>query len=585
MLPTIPSRSLQQSFREFIRKDPFNRRLLIGAIAASILQLILFKLFYPYASYFFTDSFAYLHAAVSNQDANVWPVGYSKFLRVFNTFFHSDLALVGFQYLFLQLAGFYFLLQLTAMLRPSRTITLLLWIFFTFQPVFLYIANSVSSDALFIGLSMIWLARLLRMMYIPSRREILVHALLVTMIFTIRYNAMIYPLIAALAIGLSRYTLRQKLLAIFLPVILIGGFVIYTGNVIKEITGIRQFSPFSGWQIANNALYMYGQLIPLTARNMGKTMGAAKTENPAKTDSAAKVGAPVKIETLAKPDALAKADLSENATPTVNSAIPPRFASLDSTVRKFYARERYRLTLFDSIYPGIYFQWSQNSPLMKYAQQQRQKDTGSANFISWATVSPLYADYGTWLIKQHPAAFAQYYLWPNTIRFALPPLEFMDGYNSGMDTVDVIAKYWFHYKDNRVHAFSGRFQHSFLSFYRLLNLLVNAFFLGMAGLFFGTRGIARANPLFRKYLLVITTLWTINFFFSISAAPVVLRYQLFLLLVSFSFSLLLVESLLKWEKANADPTNTSDEKDQHTGGKLRVRADRLVGLRGREQTV
>jgi len=525
MLVTSQQQQPQPSFRDFIRKDRINRRWLVRATVATIAQLILFKIFYPYASYFFTDSFAYIYAAASNLDANVWPVGYSKFLRVFNTFLHPDLALVSFQYLFLQFSGFYFLITLLYIFRPGKAATLSGWIFFTFQPVFLYIANSVASDALFIGLSLIWISRLIKMINRPSRCEIVLQALLVTVLFTIRYNAMIYPLVAVLAIILSKYSLRQKWIAIVLPVIGVSTFIGYTKKVTKEMSGVNSFSPFSGWQIANNALYMYGHI---------------KEETPP----------------------------------------PARFRKLDSTVRQYLDKEKYPHTLYDSIYPGIYFLWSPHSPLQQYMGQQRSADTSAAYFRSWAAVSPLYADYGSWLIKQYPTDFAQYWLWPNLVRYALPPLEFIDRYNSGMDTVDVIAKYWFHYKDNKVGAFSAKFQHHLLAWYPLLCLLGNGFFLGITALFFTTRGVAGANPLFRNYVLVIAVLWMAHFLFSVVAAPVVLRYQVFLLLLNFSSSLLLVECLLKWDKARTEHTTTPDEKDQHTGGKLRVRLDSLVGVRG-----
>src|SRR5882672_11040321 len=110
----------QPSFLNFIRQEKAIRRYLAIAILVIFLQLVLFKLFYPFASYFFTDSFGYLYAAGYNLDAHIWPIGYSKFLRVFNTFFHSDTALVCFQYTFLQLSGLYFLFTLSYLFRPSK---------------------------------------------------------------------------------------------------------------------------------------------------------------------------------------------------------------------------------------------------------------------------------------------------------------------------------------------------------------------------------------------------------------------------------------------------------------------------------
>jgi hypothetical protein len=41
-------------------------------------------------------------------DANIWPIGYSKFLLFFHKLTHSALALVAFQYYFWELSLLYF---------------------------------------------------------------------------------------------------------------------------------------------------------------------------------------------------------------------------------------------------------------------------------------------------------------------------------------------------------------------------------------------------------------------------------------------------------------------------------------------
>src|SRR5450756_2462372 len=116
------------SFLNFIRQEKTGRRYLTIAIPAIFLQLIVFKIFYPFANYFFTDSFGYLYAAGFNLDAHIWPIGYSKFLRLFNTFFHSDTALVCFQYIFLQICGLYFCFTVSSLFRPSKPVGWILFI-------------------------------------------------------------------------------------------------------------------------------------------------------------------------------------------------------------------------------------------------------------------------------------------------------------------------------------------------------------------------------------------------------------------------------------------------------------------------
>ncbi|MES1160793.1 MAG: MauE/DoxX family redox-associated membrane protein, partial [Bacteroidota bacterium] len=141
--------------------------------------------------------------------------------------------------------------------------------------------------------------------------------------------------------------------------------------------------------------------------------------------------------------------------------------------------------------------------------------------------------------------YLQYYCWPNLQRYAFPPLEFMDRYNCGMDTVDRVAAAWFRYKDQRVKAFSVNAQAVILAPYPFLNMLINLFLLGMLGLFFTTKTIRKANPVFFRQMTLVACIWLIHIGFSILAAPVVLRYQVFPMILGGACSLVLAQRLFK----------------------------------------
>jgi hypothetical protein len=195
----------------------------------------------------------------------------------------------------------------------------------------------------------------------------------------------------------------------------------------------------------------------------------------------------------------------------------------------------------------MFYLWSQRSPLADYRGLSGKKDSVASYYKNWVSLSVLYSDYGSWLIKQHPLGYAQYYCWPNLQRYAFPPLEFMGRYNSGMDTVDRLAVSWFHYKDQRVHVSSPTIQASILAPYQILNMLLNLFLLGMFSLFLITKGARKADPLFSRQMMMAGSAWVLHFGFSILAAPVVLRYQVFPMILGGACSLLLAEHLLKGE--------------------------------------
>src|SRR5690349_14212935 len=92
----------QASFKEFLFENSLNRKILILAGAAIIIQFSIFKYFYPYASYIHGDSFSYINAAHLNLTINTYLIGYSKFLRLFSVFSKPDIILVAFQYLLIQ---------------------------------------------------------------------------------------------------------------------------------------------------------------------------------------------------------------------------------------------------------------------------------------------------------------------------------------------------------------------------------------------------------------------------------------------------------------------------------------------------
>ena len=179
--------------------DKSTRNYLGIALVAILLQFLLFKFFYPFPG-FFTDSYTYLDAAARRDMVSYRPIGYSWFLRLIHIFSHSATALVFVQYLLLQAASFYLFLTLRQFYRLSRIMERGLFIFLLFDPVLLYIGNSISSDALFTCLGLTWFVELLWLIHKPSWRRLTWQAVLLLLVFYVRFNALCYPLIATAAI-------------------------------------------------------------------------------------------------------------------------------------------------------------------------------------------------------------------------------------------------------------------------------------------------------------------------------------------------------------------------------------------------
>lgn len=153
-------------FIDYIWKNKWNRYcVLIGAMVC-LIEFLLFKLQYPYVNYM-PDSYSYLEVASSNADVNMWPVAYSKFLRLISVFTHSDTLLAAIQYFFMQGSGLVFLFTLVYFFKPGKVPKYFLFVFFLLNPIALYMSNYIAADALFYGFSFLWMSSLFWIVYRP----------------------------------------------------------------------------------------------------------------------------------------------------------------------------------------------------------------------------------------------------------------------------------------------------------------------------------------------------------------------------------------------------------------------------------
>lgn len=470
-------------FRTFVFGTQVNRKLLWIALIGSIIQLTVFKLCYPFPD-FISDSYNYIESAANNLNVNLWPIGYAKFLALVHQISYSDTLLVAIQYFLLQSSLLYFFYTIKYLYRPQPLMTRILFIVILFNPLSLYLSNSVLSDALFTSITVLWISLLLWQLQFPSRKRLVIQVLLMGLAFTLRYTAMYYPLVSAIAILFCRIKPWEKIAWIIAPALLFSPFIRFTQLETKAVTGTAEFSVFGGWQIANNALYMYGHI---------------------QVDS---------------------------------TKLPPETRKLDHMVRQYYKWAPPGYFNFDD-FPGTFFIKHADAPLKQY--MWRYYPDEKTSFLTWGKVSPMYNKYGSYLISHYPLAFAQYYLWLNTKNYFYPYLEKFEVYNLLEDSVWDYAQYWFHYPTPQVRSISKTFQGILFFSYPSAFLLLNVYYIGCLLWLWVTGKFRRLDPVFQKALWLLTGFGIVNFGFSILATPVVLRYQVVPMLLLFTFSILLLE--------------------------------------------
>lgn len=448
-------------------------------------QFILFKQFYPFPD-FFSDSYSYIDAAYRHLNANIWPIGYSKFLWLFHYITYSALALNFFQYTIMILAGLYFYKTIVYFYPTSKRTRAVLAIFFFFNPLNLYLANYISSDGLFVALSLIWLTELLWILNRPALHHTIILSIVFLIAFTFRYNALFYPIITALVFLVSKQNIWNKIAGIILGPLLIIPVIITVSNAAKDMSGTAQFPPIlGGWQWGNNALYFREY---------------------------------VEEDTLHFPT--------------------PQMAELDQIARTYYrTMPPHKREL--SSYVGNFFIKQWDAPLKIYML----KHYPDSDVSSWAKVAPLFGEYGLYIIKRHPLEFVQHYILINTKNYFFPPMEKLELYNLGGDEMWPIAAWWFKYPSTKMTVISKNLQGYILLLLPFIFLLLNIY--GIWGLiyFIKVKGFKNTSRIFGFTILLLAIVLILNFLFSVFANIIVMRYQIFPLIAGLVFVLLLSDYL------------------------------------------
>jgi hypothetical protein len=388
----------------------------------------------------------------------------------------------------IQCSTLFFLFTLFYFYKTGRVTQAVLFCFMLFNPLLLHLGNMVSSDGLFLALSMTWFALLLWIIYKPSNKIICWHAIVLFLAFTVRYNALIYPFIALLVFGLSKLSLRKKLAGMGLGLLLLGWFVGLSMFQYKKLTGYWQYSPFSGWQLANNAMYAYREV---------KSMD--------------------------------------------REPVPLQFRALDNMIRKFYDSN----PDLQAGEASTEYMWTPSLPLVRYNESLfNAKDTSATEFKKWASMGPLYSSYGLYIIKKYPMHFLRYFVWPNSRKYFAPPVEYLGNYNWGLPTVRKSAMKWFGYTNNQVKTRMKSGKVWILQYYPFLVSITNLILFLMLLSYILLKGWQYNTP-FYKSILLAGFVWIANAGFTIFASSVALRFQAFPALLSATFSLLLIDWMVQ----------------------------------------
>jgi hypothetical protein len=472
-------------FKKWIWEDRENKRLLIIGVAAALGAFAILKFLYPYPNFMPPDSNGYIDAAFGNEYINIWPIGYSKFLRLFSSITNSDVALVWFQFLFLQASILYFVFTVRYFLQINKWTFRIVVLFSVLNPLISHLANFVSSDSIFTALSLIWLTQIIWILKKPTSGLFIVHSLITLFAFMFRYSALYYPLISLSVFSISRTNIRLKLIGMCSLLCFLTWFIANTIDQYKKESGKAQFSAFNGWELSANALYGYAHSAQIPQRDI--------------------------------PDQFKGIHLLVNKHMDSISKLPA-YQHPDNDV-------------------GVYYFWNFSSPLVRYLSLQMKADTSKPYFIHWARLGLLYSAYGSFLIRKRPIAYIRYFVLPNLLKYYAPPVGFMGYYNVRSPVVKPDIARWFSWTSNKVNTRTDNKDIRIVAPFTILLSVMNIVYVLSLISFIISGGMKVLLPSNKQIIWAISSLWVFNMIFSVIAAPIEMRYQIFPLLFTLSMDI------------------------------------------------
>jgi len=228
-------------------------------------------------------------------------------------------------------------------------------------------------------------------------------------------------------------------------------------------------------------------------------------------------------------------DVDSNLLPTSQTR------ELDRSVKQFYKRVVPEFHDALSDYVGNFFIRQPEAPLKQFLISHYKTDNEYEDVAAWGKASAVFSDYGYYLIARNPGTFFREYMLLNAKNYFLPPLEKLDLYNLGMDSVFPIAQYWFHFKSPKIHCISNGLQGTLLFAFPPLFLLINSYILWSLATYWIHKKNKNTDAALTRAIALVGTFWIANFCFCVFATILVFRYQVFPMLLYFSFSLLFLE--------------------------------------------
>ncbi len=534
---------LPMSFFKFIIKDKSCSRFLLISAVITIIYFILIRVLFLADSTWW-DSAPYIEAASLGLEVHERPTGYSDLIRFFHAIAHSDGLLIFAQYFTNVIANLFLFFTLLYFFSLKKVYRVILFILLMCNPLYAIYSNFIMSDAFFCSLTVMWFTVLLWIMYRPRWVYFFMQLFLLYWLFRLRYNALTYPFMVAIAYLLSKQPIWKKITSITITFLLIIEIIIYTTHKTEATTGISTFSALGGWQLANNSIFV------LKHENFDSTTFTSETSNEICAFIKRYYNSKKIMDSINKNEE----DTDANGAFIWNHNSPLQIYERHYFTR-FYIKPHYgnagnRYIIFKRFISS----WSATGPVLTPI-----KIEPYYHLTSFTTMGPLFKEFGMEVIKKYPIGYLRYFVWPNIKLYFHPFMEAYIDYNHYSTNKDILITYY-NFNSNDFRQTHRGWITMFMYPWSWIFTLITILFLLFVGVYYLTQGY-KNDAWFNKCLIFYLFFYASNFFFSIIVSSIDFRYQIFIVTLSITFIIYLLKRVFNAKaimKKNSQKNNPNN---------------------------
>jgi hypothetical protein len=155
---------------------------------------------------------------------------------------------------------------------------------------------------------------------------------------------------------------------------------------------------------------------------------------------------------------------------------------------------------------------------------------------------------GKTIILQKPISYARYFILPNIKEYCFPQLEAYETYFDATDTIPAVATNFYEYSSNKIPDRHPLIYTIIFKPWPYIFPVANGLFIVLALWYLIKKKYKKQQHLFNKALLIFSGLFITNFIFMVVLAPIVLRYNIFILTLIYPFIFHLIQIALTKEE-------------------------------------